>query len=225
MENAAAAVKVGLSTLGISDHGPGHLFYGISMREISSMRKDIKEAKEAHPGLEILLGVEANIVNLSGNLDVSAEEQKLFDYVMAGYHYGAFGEQAIKSVGIFLGSCLYNLTARSSVRVRNHNTDMVLATLYSNSIKVLTHPGDKAPFDMIEIIKACEKTGTWMEINCPHAALSTEDIKTAADYDVGFIIGSDAHAAKDVGLPDRALDRVFRAGLGPERIVNLIWKP
>ncbi|HQC36626.1 MAG TPA: phosphoesterase, partial [Bacillota bacterium] len=116
-------------------------------------------------------------------------------------------------------------TARSSVRVRNHNTDMVLATLYSNSIKVLTHPGDKAPFDMIEIIKACEKTGTWMEINCPHAALSTEDIKTAADYDVGFIIGSDAHAAKDVGLPDRALDRVFRAGLGPERIVNLIWKP
>ena len=221
LENAGAAAERGLKTLGISDHGPGHKLFGINMREISLMRRDIEEARLKYPDLEILLGVEANIINPSGHLDVSTEEQKLFDYVMAGYHYGIFGEEPVKGLGTILGGYLHNLTGRSTVRARNYNTDLVLAALYSNKLKMLTHPGDKAAFDIAAIAKACEETGTWMEINCHHNGLSEEGIRVAYEYDITFAISSDAHHAKNVGIPDAAVQRAIRAGLDLNRIINL----
>ena len=39
-DNAAAAVAAGLKILGISDHGPGHIGYGIDMKKIPEMRLD-----------------------------------------------------------------------------------------------------------------------------------------------------------------------------------------
>ena len=221
MQNADAAERRGLHTLGISDHGPGHKFFGINLREVSLMRRDIEEARRAHPGLEILLGVEANIINPSGNLDVSAEQQKLFDYILAGYHYGIFGEEPVKGIGTIVGGYIHNLTGRSTVRAKNYNTDLVVAALCSNRIKMLTHPGDKAAFDIDVISRACENTGTWMEINCHHNGLSVEGIRTAAKYDVTFAISSDAHLASNVGVPDAAIKRAQEAGLDLRRIVNL----
>ena len=220
--NANAASVRGLTTLGISDHGPGHKFYGINLRQLSLIRRDIEEARKAHPGLEILLGVEANIINPSGNLDVSKEEQKLFDYILAGYHYGIFGEEPVKGLGTILGGYVYNLTNRSTVRAKNYNTDLVIAALHENNIKMLTHPGDKAAFDIDAIARACEETGTWMEINCHHNGLSVDGIRTAAKYDVTFVISSDAHLAADVGMPDVAVQRAVKAGLELERIKNLV---
>lgn len=222
LDNARTAAEKGLKTLGISDHGPGHKFYGIDMKDIPAMRKDIEEARIQFPDLEILLGVEANIINPSGHLDVSAEEQKNFDYVMAGYHYGIFGEEPVRGFGTIVGGYLHQLTGKSSTRARNYNTDLVIAALYSNRIKMLTHPGDKAAFDIDAIAKACEETGTWMEINCHHNGLSVEGIRTAAEYDVTFAISSDAHLAQNVGVPDAAVNRAIEAGLDLNRIINLI---
>ena len=219
--NANAAEVRGLKTLGIADHGPGHMFYGINLRQLSLMRRDVEEARKAHPEMEILLGVEANIINPSGDLDLTKEEQKRFDYILAGYHYGIFGEEPVKGLGTILGGYVHNLTGRSTVRAKNYNTDLVLAALYSNKIKMLTHPGDKAAFDIDVISKACEETGTWMEINCHHNGLSEEGIRTAAKYNVSFAISSDAHLAADVGVPDVAVQRAVKAGLDLSRIINL----
>lgn len=222
MGNANAADTRGLKTLGIADHGPGHLFYGINMRNLSLMRRDVEEARKAHPDLEILLGVEANIINPSGELDVTVEQQKLFDYILAGYHYGIFSQEPVKDLGTIVGGYAWNLTGRSTVRAKNYNTDLVVAALHSNKIKMLTHPGDKAAFDIDAIAKACEETGTWMEINCHHNGLSVEGLRIASRYDVTFAISSDAHLAADVGLPDIAVKRALEAGLDLERIKNLV---
>ena len=217
-DNAAAAVKAGLRTLGISDHGPGHKGYGISMKKIPDMKADIEAARKRHPELEIRFGLEANIYNPSGKLDISSEDFALFDYIMAGYHYGTVSAEAfIPSIRMIIGG----YTASSSQRQINYNTDLVLAALYENDIKVLTHPGEKAAFDIEQIAKACEKTDTLMEINERHTCLTTEGIRTAMKYDVSFIIGSDAHSSDAVGSFKNALARALDAGLDPRRIVNL----
>ena len=92
-DNAAKAAELGLERLGISDHGPGSLSYGIDMNKIPQMRKDIGEAGKLFPQLKIELGVEANIANLSGRLDIGKEEQKLFDAEL---------ESAVKAVKLVL---------------------------------------------------------------------------------------------------------------------------
>ncbi len=220
-ENAAAAAALGLQTLGITDHGPGHCWYGLDLKKLPQIRQEIAAAEKAHPGLKIRLGVEANLVNRSGKLDVSREEQELFDFIIAGYHLGAFGESVALSLAQEAGALFYSVTKRSSKRTLLYNTDMVVRSLYENNIYILTHPGEKAAFDMKEIILACEATHTLMEINEHHRHLTAGDIRLAAEYDVMFTLGSDAHRPEHVGRCEGALARADEAGLPHERILNL----
>lgn len=220
-DNAEVAAAKGLSVLGISDHGPGHIGFGLDMKKVPQMRSDIAALKGFYPGLEVKLSVEANIINPSGELDVKPEDLGLFDYIIAGYHYGALGQKPLRAVGVMLGGYWYSYTDKYSKGSMIYNTDLVIAALYSNDIKVLSHPGEKAPFDIDAIAKACEETDTLMEINNKHSCLTVEGIKTAMRYNVSFIIGSDAHVPQDVGRADRAWLRVLQSGLDTSRIVNL----
>lgn len=219
-ENAAVAEAAGLKLLGISDHGPGHIGYGLDMNKLPQIKAEIEAARKAHPGLDIRLSVEANIINPSGLLDVSPEEQKEFDYVIAGYHYGIFGEAPFRAAIVHAGGYWYGATGRSSKRALVYNTDLVLAALDRNKLLILTHPGDKAPFDIAKIAEACEKCGSWMEINSHHACLTVDGIRTAMEYNVSFVLSSDAHIARNVGNVDAALARAKEAGLELSRIVN-----
>ena len=220
-DNVQAALSFGMSKIGIADHGPGHKFYGIRADEIANMRKAVFESQAAHPEIEVLLGVEANIVNPSGELDVCRQLQKSFDYIIAGYHYGYWGRHPLQATWVMLGGYLFEAIGAKSTAAKNYNTDLVLAALYNNPIKILSHPGAKAEFDVAKIAEACEKTGTWMEINNKHGALTTEDIKIASKYDVKFIISSDAHKPCDVGSCEKSLARAKESGLDLSRIVNL----
>ena len=219
-DNAARACEVGLVRLGISDHGPGSMSYGIDMKKIPQMRADIDECKKLFPGLEIQLGVEANMININGELDITKEEQALFDYIIAGYHYSYLGKKPLRGIGVAVGGWLHERGITSSVHARNYNTDFMVNTIYENKIDIISHPGDKAAFDIAQIAKACEKTGTIMEINRHHNGLSVEGLKIAMEYDVKFIMSSDAHNARDVGDVELAWQRVLQTGLDPHRIVN-----
>ena len=220
-DNAAAAEAAGLKILGISDHGPGHIGFGIDMKKIPEMRLDIAAAKEKHKGLDIRLGVEANIINVSGRLDVIPEDLVLFDYIIAGYHFGVVGEAPFRSVATHAGGWWYSMTGRSAKRTMIHNTDLVLKALEINKIDIISHPGAKASFDIDAIASACRGTETLLEINNRHGCLTVEGIKQAMRYDVKFIASSDAHTPEDVGASDEALRRAKEAGLDPSRIINL----
>ena len=219
-DNAAAAAAAGLERLGISDHGPGSFSYGIDLRRIPDMRRDIEACKALYPQLEIQLGVEANIINPDGSLDISREDQKLFDYIIAGYHYSYLGKKPLKGVTVVLGGWMFRKGITSSQHARNYNTDFMVNTILANDIYIVSHPGDKADFDIDAIAKACEQKGTVMEINSRHSGLTVEGIKTAMKYDVRFILSSDAHRAEAVGNVENAWNRVLEAGLDPQRIIN-----
>ncbi|HCX63739.1 MAG TPA: histidinol-phosphatase, partial [Eubacteriaceae bacterium] len=87
-ENVRSARKKGLKKIVISDHGSGHLFYGVDPKDWVEMRKEVNRLQKVYPDMEILLGVEANVVGLDGSIDVSEEQRKLLDTVYVGYHYG-----------------------------------------------------------------------------------------------------------------------------------------
>lgn len=215
-DNVKVAVSKGLKSIAITDHGPGHLTYGIDRNKIKVMRDEIERLKLAYPQIEILLGVEANTVRVAPYIDLTEEDKKDLDIVLAGYHYGILKAGMVPNyisdhTGLFGGD--------SSLKVAN--TAMILNALYENDIAILTHPGDKGPFDIEDIAKACVDTDTMIEINAKHKHLTIEEIKTAAKYDVKFVIGSDAHISSKVGSFEEPLMRALQAGLEPERIVNI----
>ena len=216
-DNVKVAVEKGLKSIAITDHGPGHLTYGIDRNKIKVMRDEIERLKLVYPQIEILLGVEANTLRVAPYIDLTEEEKKDLDIVLAGYHFGILRAGMVPNyisnhTGLFTGES-------SSLKVAN--TAMILNALYENDIAILTHPGDKGPFDIEDIAKACVDTNTMIEINAKHKHLTIEEIKLASKYDVKFVIGSDAHISSKVGSFEEPLKRALEAGLDPERIVNI----
>ena len=221
-DNVRVAAAKGLKSIAITDHGPGHMTYGLDRAKIPQMRAEIAALKKEFPDMEILLGVEANTMRIEPYIDVPASERGDYNILLAGYHYGIrhagmIANYAYKHAGFFRGE-------DSSLKVAN--TAMILDCLYfneeaGNHIDVLTHPGDKGPFDIEDIAKACADTGTLIEINDKHAHLTVKEIKIAAKFDVSFIIGSDAHVPEKVGSFEGPLRRALEAGLDPGRIVNI----
>lgn len=222
-DNVKAAISRGLKTIGISDHGPGHVTYGVKRSNIPVMRNEIERLKPLYPEIEILLGVEANIINRSGKLDVTEEELKQFDYLLAGYHYGVFGEKPFFALGVHAQNFIINGWFHKSTKKQEMlNTELTVRAIYENDIKILTHPGDKGVFDIGEIALACADRGTLMEISTWHKWLTVEGIRKAAKTDALFVISSDAHTPERIGDCQGAVDRIKEAGLDFKRVVNLI---
>jgi putative hydrolase len=216
-----AAARLGLRGVGVTDHGPGHLLYGFRRSRFAEMRREIESIKAQNPRLDVLMGVEANIVDASGRLDLSPSEFALFDYVIAGYHYGALGDNPL-ALGLLhaenmIGDALGSASKRSKIK----NTEMTERALHANDIKMLTHPGDKGSVDLFAVARACAETDTLFEINARHKSLTAEGLRTAACSDVKFAVSSDAHSPGRVGEVAHAMELIREAGLDPARVVNI----
>lgn len=216
-DNVKVAVEKGLKSIAITDHGPGHLTYGIDRNKIGEMRKEIERLKLVYPQIEILLGVEANTIRVAPYIDLNEEDKIDLDILLAGYHFGILKAGMVPN---YINSHT-GLMGGTSSSLMVQNTAMILNALYNNDIAILTHPGDKGPFDIEDIAKACADTGTKIEINAKHKHLTVDEIKIAAKYDVEFVIGSDAHISSKVGCFEEPFRRALEAGLDPERIVNI----
>lgn len=216
-DNVKVAVSKGLKALAISDHGPGHLTYGIKKNALPVMRNEIDRLQEIYPQIKLYLSVEANVINRNGYVDVSEEDLKYLDFLHAGYHYGILHGYCIGNWLDFRK--LYPEAFGKKLLIKN--TDMCIKCIYENDLKIFTHPGDKGRFDIAEIAKACQDNDTWMEINMKHPFLDEEGIRTSSKYDVSFVISSDAHSPENVGLYEGGLGRAYVAGLDFDRIVNI----
>lgn len=222
-DNVVVALKRGLEKVAITEHGPGHLAFGVSMNKMKEMKDEIEKLKILYPEIEIVFGVEANISTKGNFIDVKPEEMDFFDIVLAGYHYGIFGAFSAEN---FLSAKMKRADNGSVAKAKKNsllvkNTDMVIKALHTNDIFMLTHPGDKGPFDILELAKACEETDTLMEISNWHPYLDEDGIKTASKTGVKFAISSDAHTPDRIGGFMKGLKRAQNAGLDLSRIVNI----
>lgn len=215
IDNARAAAKRGLESLAITDHGPSD-FYGLSIKRLPQMRRDIAQAKLSFPKLKVYLGVEADIVDTENGLDVSPEDFDKFDFVNAGYHY-------VPKCHMIHNYLSFHMPwpEKMKDRLRRQNTARIVKALKSNDINILTHPGDKAYIDEHAVAKACEETGTLVEINARHKHPNADDLRIYKQYDVKFVISSDAHKPKNVGRYAETMALALEAGIDPDRIVNI----
>lgn len=217
-QNVEEARRKGLREIAISDHGPGHLFYGIRRERISEQRQEIEALKREYPDIRIWQSVEANLKEGGNHLDVDPELARRFDFLLAGYHYGVANSHLS---GNKFASCGL-MPSGQKANLRRVMTEMYVNALYENDIRILTHPGDKGPVDMAEVARACGERGTWMEISTWHTHLTTEEIRTAMKVpEVRFVISSDAHTPERVGSYQGGILRALEAGLDPARIVNI----
>ena len=214
-DNIKEAISKGINTIGISDHGYKHMTYGIKYKDIYKMREEIDNLKLKYKNIDILLGIECNILDDSGNIDVDENILKIVDYVMAGYHFGS-QPTSIRGAINHLDNYIFK-----SKKSKEYNTKAIVNAMRKNNIFAITHPGDKGDVDIIEIAKVAKETDTRLEINGGHGFLSVDQLEQIKHIKNKFIIGSDAHISENVGNFDLAMKIIREANLDLSLVENI----
>ena len=179
---AKTASKKGLKLLGITDHGPGTLAAGTS-----SYFRSLTHAPKKRFGIELLFGVELNILDTDGGLDLNDELLSQLDYAIASMH-----AQNYKSVSI------------------KENTSAYLNAMRHPCVKILGHCDNPAfPADYETLAIAAKKYGVIFEINeaslAPYGyrgdtrANNKEILRCCAKYDIPIVLSSDSHGTEHIG--------------------------
>ncbi|MBP3941649.1 MAG: PHP domain-containing protein [Christensenellaceae bacterium] len=213
-ENIEAAIALGLKRIAISDHSIGHAWYGI--RDIDRYVDTVLSLKEEYKGkIDVLLGIELNLVGMKGDLDIPEKYADKFDIKLLGYH--KCGKQVDLISAWQLG--LRRLTPSLSAK----HTKAFEKALATGLVDILAHPGYAVTVDKLELAHICERYGVLYEINNKHPDLTVEDIKNAAEKtNVRFVIGTDAHASAAVGKAPHSIEKTILAGIDPKRIDNAV---
>jgi len=214
-DNVKEAISKGIKTIGISDHGYKHMTYGIKYKDIYKMREEIDSLKLKYKNIDILLGIECNILDDSGNIDVDENILKVVDYIMAGYHFGST-PTSIKGVINHCDNYLFK-----TKKAKQYNTKAIINAMRKHNIFAITHPGDKGEVDIVEIAKVAKETDTRLEINGGHGFLSVKQIEAIKSIKNKYIIGSDAHVPENVGNFDLAMKIIEEANLDVSLVENI----
>ena len=212
-DNVRSAYQKGLKRIAITDHGFNHK-YGIKREDVLEMRKEIERLKKIYP-IEILLGIEANIISLDGEIDLSKEEQSWFDIIILGVHKSARPNKISAFFNFFLANLIW--------KTKHHQkmvTNAYIQALKNNKIDIVVHLHNIIRVDAIEVAKEAAKHGTLIEFNNKHMLFSEDEIKEMAKVGANFVIDTDAHRACDVGNPQKVLEFLKTHDVPLERIVN-----
>ena len=214
-DNVVEAIKKGIKTIGISDHGYKHLGFGIKLKDLKKMREEVDLLNDKYKDINIRLGMECNILDNKGNIDTNDEILKFCDYIMAGYHFGSTPTSFKGVLNHFSNRLL------KSERTKEYNTLALINAMKNNDIFIITHPGDKGEVYIEEVAKVAKETDTRLEINSSHGFLNVSQINKIKDIKNKFVIGSDAHIPQRVGDFEVALDIIKEANLDISLIENI----
>jgi putative hydrolase len=195
-----AAAQKGLEAVALTDHGPAmpggpHRYHFGNLFVLPEKENNV----------EILRGVEANIIDKDGTIDLPDNYLKLLDIVWAGFHF----------------PCLTPGT-------KSINTRTLLNALDNPYVDGIVHPGNPDfPIDEEAVVLEAVKKGKLLEINNSSFVVRRgsktrcfEIAKLIYRYDALVALNSDAHVARDVGRSEKALELALQTGIRPEQIVN-----
>lgn len=219
LENASVALNKGLKQIAISDHGFNHRNYGVRRKDIPYVKEDILNAKEV-TGVDILLGVEANLISTSGDIDIIESDFEFLDILLMGHHRMARTTTKKDFYKLTLANMFGSPFAPSQERL-NRNTTAFLRALDKYPIDVITHLNYGFPTDTLAVAKLAKEKGTFVELNGKRINFTDREIITMAEEGVNFIINSDAHTPQKVGECNNAINTIFRLDIPLSQVVNI----
>ena len=201
---AEAAEASGLAAVAITDHGP-ELSVGIDPAKIPLMLQDIESARE-DANIPVLVGMEANVINVNGTIDLCDEVVKKLDILVIGLHTleGATQEELAKN---------YFLAIMNAMR--NNRVDVVAHPfrLHDNLAPYLS------PEDVDEFVELAAETGAAIEINSKYRVPDEKLLRVCLRESVKLSIGTDAHMTAEVGMVDWQMAMLKRIGAKEDDLI------
>lgn len=221
-ENAAAAKEKGLIQLGISDHGFSHVAFGLRRRQMKNYIADCRAATQKY-GVEVLVGIEANILGVEGKADLTKKDFEDFDTYFCGKHVFVWYD-GLKNMFAY-GGANFNaekFCKQPNERLIKRNTDAYVNVIKNNPLDAVTHVNYLCKANALEVAKCAADYGTYIELNSKKTHLTDEELtEMVAKTEVRFLINSDAHSADRVGDMKLVEAQLSRIQFPIERIDNV----
>lgn len=217
LDMVTAAKDKGLREIAITDHGFGKIFWGLRKKKFEHQ---IGEIESARAELPTLLGIEGNLMNCRGKIDIKPNVREKLDIVLFGVHVNVRFSLGAMFTFLFpnLLWAFLHFTPRFQ---RRYNTKLVRRAIENNEIDVWTHPNKYFKIDVIEVAKVCMARGTLIELNGKRIHFRPIDFERMSKLGCKFIINSDAHKPRRVGDFARAEEFLKNCEYDPKTIINL----
>ena len=202
-ENVRYASSKGIELLGITEHSsgmpgaPNPIYF-----------HNFKVVPRNLHGVEIMLGVELNIMDYTGKIDMDERTLKMMDIVIASIHPPCIKPSTI-----------------------DDNTQALIGAIKNPFVDIIGHPGDpRYPIDVKEVYEQARLNNTLLEIN--NVSLSpvsfrsgsekylSEFLKFCKKDGMPIIISSDAHFYKSVGDFSYAEKFIIENNFPQELVLN-----
>lgn len=218
-ENVLAGIDKGLKQIAITEHSFSHLAYGISRADYNLLRIDVEKMRRKYGDkIDVLVGLESNLVSLDGTIDLPAEDREIVDILVVGFHKG-FKCKIKDFFGFLLPNAVFRNKGKKQVE---KNTQAYINALNKYDIDILAHLNcNGCKVDPVAIAKVAKEKGTYIELNGKRIKFSDEEMRGMIATGVKFIIDSDAHRAVDVGINNHAYNIVDKFNIPAEQVVNL----
>jgi len=201
LEIARAAADKGLAMIAITDHGPAmpgapHPYHFGNLKVIP----------EELFGVRVLKGIEANVMDVAGTLDLAEERLAKLDIVLAGFHTHCAPYGSVED-----------------------NTRMMVNTMKNPWVDVIVHPGNpEYPIDEETVVRAAVELDVALEINNSSLTVSRGGSKPhctniaclAKKYGAKLIVGTDSHISLTVGNFSEAEQLLALNGIPDEAVLN-----
>ena len=198
---AKAAAAKGIQVIGITDHGPATMAAGTA-----SYFRSLAHAPRIRAGIRVCYGAEVNIVDFSGNIDLSDEVLDGLDYAIASIHHPNLKPGSITA-----------------------NTLAYTQAMKHSRVRIIGHPDDtRYPLDYELLADAAKEYGVVLEVN--NSSLSPDGYRgdTRPNYrkmlsacrkrSLPVIMASDSHGPAHIGDFTYAL-RMLREMDYPEELI------
>lgn len=200
-EMIRAAGEKGLELVAITDHGPA-MMGGPSNYYFGNLRI----LPRTYLGVEVLYGVEANIVDTEGTLDLPERYLKKLDIVLAGLHEDCIVPGSVED-----------------------NTKALLNAMKNPLVDIIVHPGNPAfAIDIETVVNASRDYGVALEVNNSSLSVVRKGSYTNCCSILEQVrrlkspvsLGSDSHWAEQVGGLVEAVQLLEKAGITEDQVLN-----
>ncbi len=205
MEMVEAAVDKDLEVVALTDHGP-ETHVGMEWGEIGHMVEDVKIVRD-DVDIRVLLGIEANILDSDGCIDIGGDVLDELDIVTGGVH----------DMGSYL----------SSSELAGEYFDRVVSCMEEGFLDVLTHPfwyrEDLSKYysneELDRFIDVANQTNTTIELNEKYQVPGKKLLSKFEEKGSTFCLGTDSHRPGEVGRTRWGEKTLQSAGIGPEKLI------
>ena len=202
IENALSAQNKGLKLLCTTDHAPEmpgapHYWYFNNQRILPRFLHQVG----------IIRGVEANTLNVEGEIDLPASSDQHLDWVITSFHEPVFPPAS-----------------------EAEHTAALINVIKSGRVDVLGHLGNpNYPFDIERVLQYAKENNVAIEVN--NTSLTGKSrkgsdvhcdniVSIGKEIGVYFTTGSDAHFCEEIARLDLAIALLEKYGVDEDKILT-----